>query len=336
MLILRQNITQTYCSGPAIARLAEKAGLGNFSAEDVVTEANAGNVQAEAVLTEASRYLAIGILNTLRVYDPDVLVIGGGLASVMTSRVKPMLSDIQWKIHDDRKNIPIVVAACEEPGVQGAAALAFKGETSSNQPSPLLRRALESDRLSLYSVCLRTGDSGQDGRHLFSDPHLLGSIYVGPYLSLSKQFSFCLVYGTGVGYVLGVLDTRNFEKACEEYWWPHLREKYPLTNLEKYRENERQLIESQIHSRPELDADLIKNYPSHLHIDLTSDVQGKGYGVVMVNRLLYALTEAGSTGVHLTMSKDNSRAFAFYKKMGFNLVKQLPLTNEQILARRLP
>jgi GNAT superfamily N-acetyltransferase len=324
-----------YCSGPAISRLAEKAGLGNISAEDVVAEANAGNIQAEAVLTEATRYLAIGVLNTLRVYDPDVLVIGGGLASVMTSRVKPMLSDIQWKIHDDRRNIPIVIAACEDPGVQGAAALAFKGETSI-QSSPLLRRALESDRLFLYSVCLRTGDSGQDGSHLFNDPHLLGSIYVGPYLSFSKQFSFCLVNSVGVGYVLGVLDTRSFEKVCEEHWWPQIRDKYPLKNLEKYRENERELILSQIHSRPQLDVDLVENYPSHLHIDLMPDVQGKGYGVVMVNRLLYALTEAGSIGVHLTMHKDNRRAFSFYEKMGFKLVKELPLTNEKILARSLP
>lgn len=299
---------------------------------------------ANAVLAEASRYLAIGVLNAIRFYDPDVVVLGGGLASVLIDRVKMALPTVQWSIHDDRQNVAIVAATCEEPGVQGAAALALQSLTASQageltsmlhqRPTVSLRSAKGRDLEALYAVCLHTGDSGKDGAHLFTDLTLLGSIYVGPYLMLSSRFAFCLANttGKGVGYVLGVLDTKAFDQLCREQWWPSLRARYPLDDLHKYNQLEQELISNQIHSRPPIDTELIQRYPSHMHIDLLPVMQGYGYGVIMVKRLLYALQAAGSTGVHLTMSATNHRAFGFYEKLGFCLVKELRSSGELVLG----
>jgi len=334
----QRGCLEMYCSGPAIARSAVESGLGNITAEEVVRLAALSDPIAESVLAEVSRYLAIGVLNSLRYYDPDVLILGGGLASVMIERVKAELLKLQWKIHDDRKSIPIVCPECDEPGCQGAAALAIE---KTNRPTaetspPVLCRAVESDRDALYEVCLHTGDSGKNGTHLFTDYSLLGSIYVGPYLSLSSFFAFCLVENSiGVGYILGVLDTLAFDRLCHEQWWPRLREKYSLESLHNFNALEQDLIKNQIHARPTLDLDLLQKYPSHMHIDLIDSVQGKGYGTIMLRRLLYSLTEAGSNGVHLTMFASNTRALYFYKKFGFQVVKEAPDSGELVLGLSL-
>ena len=38
-----------------------------------------------------------------------------------------------------------------------------------------------SDLYSLYQICLKTADSGQDGSHLYRDPELIGAIFAAPY-----------------------------------------------------------------------------------------------------------------------------------------------------------
>jgi ribosomal protein S18 acetylase RimI-like enzyme len=65
----------------------------------------------------------------------------------------------------------------------------------------------------------------------------------------------------------------------------------------------------------------LEPYPSHLHIDLLPRAQGQGNGRRMMNTLLNALKEHGSSAVHLGMHPDNARALNFYKNMGFFLIE---------------
>ncbi|MCR1983093.1 GNAT family N-acetyltransferase, partial [Cellulosimicrobium cellulans] len=80
----------------------------------------------------------------------------------------------------------------------------------------------EVDRL--YEICLRTGASGADASGLYTDPRLLGEVYLGAYLALEPQLA-SVVEADGVvaGYVLGARDTAAFEDRCEREWWPPLR-----------------------------------------------------------------------------------------------------------------
>ena len=84
-----------------------------------------------------------------------------------------------------------------------------------------------SDLVALYRVCLQTGDSGKDARHLCRDEELLGHCYVAPYAVLEPDLCFVLLDdGAPRGYVLGTRDSPAFRIQTEQEWFPVLRTRY--------------------------------------------------------------------------------------------------------------
>ena len=180
----------------------------------------------------------------------------------------------------------------------------------------LLRAAKVADLPDLLRVCLETGDSGKDATHLHKLPELVGDIYVAPYVLHEPDFAFALSADDQiVGYLLGVLDTHNFESLLAEKYWPLAKVKYQQINFEITPADQELLNELEKQGFSE--ESLISKYPSHLHIDIIESHQGAGYGKSMITFLLTELKNAGSPGVHLHMSASNDRARAFYKKFGF-------------------
>lgn len=184
-----------------------------------------------------------------------------------------------------------------------------------------VRNFQESDRLDLYYVCLATGDSGADASHLYNEKEMIGEIYVGPYLTFQPDLSFTLLENGVAGYALATLDTRYFEDRLAKEWWPVIQEKYSNRTPESFNFLEKNLL-NHIMNPPRSSESIINRYPSHLHIDLLARVQGRGMGKAMINLLLDALREQSSTGVHLRMGAQNSRAFTFYTKLGFALLEK--------------
>jgi ribosomal protein S18 acetylase RimI-like enzyme len=188
-------------------------------------------------------------------------------------------------------------------------------------PTPVgavkIRPYQPADEPALYDICLRTGDNGGDATGLYRDPRLLGHVYVGPYLALAPQLAFVLDSGEGtpVGYVLGAADTLEFERRCEQRWWPPLRRRYP-DPPDPPRTPDEHMI-ALIHNPPPVAGEVATRYPSHLHIDLLPQAQGRGLGRALIQRLLDALTAAGSTGVHLGVGQANQNAIGFYGRLGF-------------------
>lgn len=175
-----------------------------------------------------------------------------------------------------------------------------------------------SDFCSLYTICLKTGDSGQDATARYHDPELLGHLYVGPYAVAEPDLCFILTAdGAPCGYVLGTRDSEAFHAWCETAWFPILRERYPLPPPDD--ESADANIVRGIHKghqpHPALDA-----YPAHLHIDLLPVAQGQGWGRRMIETLLRRLQEQGAPGVHLGVGKRNTRAIHFYERVGFHRV----------------
>jgi ribosomal protein S18 acetylase RimI-like enzyme len=198
--------------------------------------------------------------------------------------------------------------------------------------TPEIRRYRPVDEQALYDICLRTGDHGEDATGLFADPLLLGHVYVGPYIALAPELAFVAVDEGGVaGYVLGVTDTRPFEKACQREWWPALRASYPREAFPPESPDGR--VVRLLHEPPEADEDVVERYPAHLHIDLLPRLQGRGYGRRLLETLFDALRAAGAAGVHLGVSRRNERAMAFYAHLGFTEVRRHP--HSLVLAQNL-
>lgn len=183
----------------------------------------------------------------------------------------------------------------------------------------IIRQARPGDERGAYQVCLGTGDHGRDGEPFYrDDPDALGRIFVGPYLAFEPELSLILEDDAGIcGYALGALDSRSFYKRYETEWRPNLCARFPAPRGDCRHWTRLDQVYDAYHHPDYYCPDPYDAYPSHLHIDLLPRAQGRGYGRRMIERLLHALRDRGSPGVHLGLSELNTRAFAFYGHLGF-------------------
>lgn len=181
-----------------------------------------------------------------------------------------------------------------------------------------IRSYRSGDDDALYEICLATGPGGEQA---FTDRRLLGEIYVGPYLAFDPQLAFVVEDDDGVcGYILGALDTPTFEKRCAQEWWPPLRERYPLGSFPDAATEAR--FVRHLHDPPSTAEEIVRDYPSHLHIDLLPRTQGHGMGRQLMDRFLQALRAHGSPGVHLGVGATNTNAIGFYRHLGFTTLRE--------------
>ncbi len=183
----------------------------------------------------------------------------------------------------------------------------------------IIRAARPADEPGAYSVCLKTGDHGQDGELFYrGDPDALGRMYVGPYLAFEPELSLILEDEEGIcGYVLGALDSRTFYARYEAEWRPQLCERFPEPEGDPSQWTRLEHVYHGYHHPDYFCPEPYAAYPSHLHIDLLPRAQGRGYGRRMLERLMGTLHERGSPGVHLGLSALNRRAHGFYQRLGF-------------------
>ncbi|MFU8889157.1 MAG: GNAT family N-acetyltransferase [Trueperaceae bacterium] len=132
-------------------------------------------------------------------------------------------------------------------------------------------------------------------------------------------------------------DSERFYRAFLDAWLPPLLARLPEPGPDPARwgEDDRLLAELRAPTLT-VPADL-GAYPAHLHVDLLPRAQGRGHGRRMVQTLLAALVERGCAGVHLGVGRQNQRAIAFYRALGFDEVAPAkPDAGSLLLARALP
>ena len=173
----------------------------------------------------------------------------------------------------------------------------------------------------LHDICLKTGDNGADGTHLYEDPRIIGEIYAAPYAAFEPQLAFVAEDDQGVaGYILGAPDTRAFEARCETEWWPALRARHADTaDIPSWKRNRDQWDAYAIHHPPQVPQAVVDAARAHLHIDLLPRLQGRGVAKALMDRWL----EAVDGRAHLGCQAPNHRAQRFYERYGWRRLEDV-------------
>lgn len=209
-----------------------------------------------------------------------------------------------------------------------------------------IRPATSNDVPFLSHICLVTGDKGNSAEHLYTIGELLGLVYALPYVQpelASHTYGFVIEERDTknvVGYILGATDTRAYEAAAAVYWWPRLREKYPLSLVEGYEDavkngethkarltpDDVQIIRT-IHNPPPAEERCIAYSPAHMHIDILPQYQRQGWGKRLIGTVVAHLRDKGLDALWLSMAPGNDNAANFYARLGYEkFEEELPWT----------
>jgi glucokinase len=132
----RPGHLEAFSSGTAIARyVANQLAAGACSslphiptptARQISQAAQAGDPLAQAALERAGRYLGIGLANFVEVFNPSIVILGGGVSQSGTYLWEPMRAAMQKAVMSPEylHNLVIVPAALgDDAGLLGALAL---------------------------------------------------------------------------------------------------------------------------------------------------------------------------------------------------------------------
>jgi glucokinase len=118
---------EAHASGTGIALAAKKEFGRALSARDLATMARQGNRRASAVLERAGHYLGLGLANLVDVLNPEMIVIGGGVAAAGDLVLKTARETMRkWGQPLAVKQVRVVRSRLgTRAGLLGAARLAF-------------------------------------------------------------------------------------------------------------------------------------------------------------------------------------------------------------------
>ena len=125
---------------------------------------------------------------------------------------------------------------------------------------------------------------------------LPGLYYAEPYLHLPTAAAFVLVDRRAgdavVGYVLAAADTRAFEQAARETWFPRVRAPYanPPAPSTGATDADKKFIRI-LHDPPAAPDAAVAYSPAHLHIDILPAYQRGGWGRRLIARAVAHLRE---------------------------------------------
>jgi glucokinase len=123
---------EAYASGPAIAERAREAlargedsalraveggNAGSLTAQHVYEAARAGDALATDIVRDTARYLGIGIANILNLFNPEVVVLAGGVTAAGDELLVPLRAEVKRRAFR-----PAVEAARIVPGALGGRA----------------------------------------------------------------------------------------------------------------------------------------------------------------------------------------------------------------------
>lgn len=136
----RRGCWERYASGSGLGRLAAEAaashrldavvalagGVDRLRGEHVAAAARNGDVAAREVCDEFGRWVALGLVNLTNILDPELFVLGGGLAAtadLFESPIRRWLGELLYAPHLRPHPRVVFAAMAERAGAVGAALL---------------------------------------------------------------------------------------------------------------------------------------------------------------------------------------------------------------------
>ena len=165
-----------------------------------------------------------------------------------------------------------------------------------------IRPYKETDKDNFRHICLETsvGTAAPEKEKSF-----ILKLYCDYYIEQEPENCFALADDddNAVGYILCSENMKRYIKATKPY-----RAEIKKLGFIRY-----------LYSWGEIIAHLpaAKKCKAHLHIDILSDYQHKGYGTKLIDALKENLSAKGINSVMLVVNTSNKNAVRFYKKNGF-------------------
>ena len=124
----RRGCLEAYASGTSIAERAREAGMAGASAPEVAAAAQAGDPVAVRIWSETCEALACGITSLANLFEPELVVLGGGVSRAGEQLLGPVRELVQAQvIVPPGRTVDVVHAALgDSVGVVGAAAVAYE------------------------------------------------------------------------------------------------------------------------------------------------------------------------------------------------------------------
>lgn len=125
---------ERYGSGSGLAILGQQAAMISpdgpgipLRAEDVVAAVRAGSVVGAQVMESFARWVALGLVNLANILDPEIIIVGGGLASeaeLFMPEVKRLFAELLYE--SSHRDHPVIAVAQSDhrAGAIGAAVAA--------------------------------------------------------------------------------------------------------------------------------------------------------------------------------------------------------------------
>ena len=121
----RRGCLEAYCSGTSIAERAVEAGMEGVTAADVAEAARAGNEVASRVWDETCEALACGITSIANLFEPELVVLGGGVLRTGDQLLAPVREQVAAQVMGPAVSI-VAASSGDAVGVVGAATVAYE------------------------------------------------------------------------------------------------------------------------------------------------------------------------------------------------------------------
>ena len=117
----QQGCVETFISGPGLGNDYQRATQKKLQAEDIVELADQGNVDADQALSRYEHRMARSLAHVINLFDPEVIVLGGGISNVQRIYKNVPIIWQQWIFSDSVSTKLVPPKFGDASGVRGAA-----------------------------------------------------------------------------------------------------------------------------------------------------------------------------------------------------------------------